>query len=87
MKLNRRTKFICHIVFLFLVMMGVSIAINMRYYAQVTIWGLFAYIIAKEFIDWYKCESERRKCAQDRKKIAAIIEKLDRMKSDITGTV
>jgi hypothetical protein len=87
MKMSRRTKFLCHITVLFLTMMSVSIAIKMKYYPLVVIWGLFAYIIAREFIDWFKCESRRRACEHDERKIAQIMKKLDRMKRDIEGTV
>lgn len=74
-------------VVLFLVMMFVSIAIDMRYYARLIIWGLFAYIIAKEIIDYIRAERDRRKCEQDDDKLAQVINKLDRMKQDIQGTV
>jgi hypothetical protein len=62
MRLNKRAKFICHMVVLMGIMLAVSIAIKMRFYAQVTIWGLFAYIIAKEVIDYLREARFRRRC-------------------------
>lgn len=62
MPLNRRAKFICHMVVLFVAMMAISIGLQMRFFAQFIIWGLFAYIITKEIIDYLRCERARRRC-------------------------
>jgi len=62
MQMNRRAKFICHMTVLMGIMLAVSIAIKMRFYAQLVIWGLFAYIIAKEVIDYLRENRARRRC-------------------------
>lgn len=87
MKPNRHAKFICHMAVLFVAMMVISIAIEMRYYAQIVIWGLFAYIMAKDFIDYSRCDRVRRKCEQDKAKIAEVMGKLDKIKKQLEGTV
>lgn len=87
MKLNRHAKFICHMVVMFIVMMAVSIAIEMRYYAQLIIWGLFAYIIAKDVIDYLRCDEQRQKHQRDKERIRKEIEKLDQIKKQIQRTV
>lgn len=87
MKVNRDSKFICHMVVLFVVLMFVSIAIDMRYYARLIIWGLFAYIIVKEIIDHQRAERYRRKQDQNRERLVRVIKKLDKIKQDIQGTV
>lgn len=87
MKLTKREKFISQMIVLFMLMLGVSIAIRANYYSQLVLWGLFAYIIAKEFIDWYRCEKRRKACEEDKEKIAQVMAKLDKLKKDIQGTV
>jgi hypothetical protein len=62
--MNRRAKFICHMLFLMVVMLSVSIAIRANYYSQLALWGLFSYIIAKEFIDYLRETRNRRKCTR-----------------------
>jgi hypothetical protein len=87
MKLNRHAKFIAHMLVLFVLMMAVSIGIEMRYYAQLIIWGLFAYIIAKDVIDYFRCERQRQQCEKDQAKIAEVMRKLDSIKKQLEGTV
>lgn len=82
-----RTKFIGQMIFLMMLMLGVSIAIRANYYSQIVTWGLFVYIIVKEFIDEYRCQRRRKLCEEDQAKIGKVMEKLDRLKKDIAGTV
>jgi hypothetical protein len=56
-----RTKFLTQIIFLAMLMLGVSVAINANYYSQIITWGLFAYIIAREILDEYRSEKRRRR--------------------------
>jgi hypothetical protein len=56
-----RTKFLTQIIFLTMLMLGVSVAINANYYSQIITWGLFAYIIGKEIFDEYRAQRRRRR--------------------------
>lgn len=87
MKLSRSEKFFAQMIILMILMLVVSMAIQANYYSQLVLWGLFAYIISKEFIDWIKCERRRKNCQIEQEKIAKVLDKLDKLKKDIQGTV
>jgi hypothetical protein len=70
-----RINFICQMLFLLALMLGVSFAINTDAFSQGVIWALFVYIIVKEFIDEYKLSKLPENEATLRR---LIIEKLDK---------
>lgn len=83
-KPSRRLKFIVQMIFLMMLMLLVSIAIRANFYTQFVIWGLFVYIIAKEFLDFWREETAQDRNSQLRREIMAKIKKI---RSDIESTV
>jgi hypothetical protein len=69
-----RITFICHMLFLLAIMLGVSFAIHADFFSQVVLWGVFVYIIGKELLDEYRLHTQPERDARLR---AQIMEKLN----------
>ena len=69
-----RINFICQMLIVLGVMLFVSFQTDVPLWAKFVIWGLFFYIIAKEFIDEYNYHNRPAKDAKLRTQIMAKIE-------------
>lgn len=70
--------------FLMILMLATSLAIKANYYSQLVTWALFAYIIAREIIDYIRVES---KPDRDAKKRRQIMDKLNKILEQLKRTV
>lgn len=71
-------------VIMMMLMITVTILVRAKYYAQIVIWALFAYIIACEIIHFIR-DSKKPNCDADL--MQEIYNKLDKATKDIKSTV